>query len=295
MTDEPSQPEPPRQSIRARIARLIAGVEPEVEIVQQQPVDASPSALRERARAFETATVSDVMTSRVEVAAVEVTATLEEVLQLFAREAHSRMPVYHESLDEALGFIHIKDVVAELARAGWSASTLACRPLDRLKREIMFVPESMRLPDLLVQMQTNRIHIAIVIDEYGGAGGVVCLEDIVEQIVGDIEDEHDTKIPQVMRKGRHTWEIDALAAIGDVERETGLNLNVEDFEDEVDTIGGLVSALAGRVPQVGEVIEHPRGPTLEVVDADPRRVVRLRLRSGPRAAPAPLAEVKAGD
>jgi CBS domain containing-hemolysin-like protein len=209
----------------------------------------------------------------------------------FAAEAHSRMPVYRDSLDEPLGFIHIKDLVAEGVRAGWSAETLASRPLERLLREVMFVPESTPLPDLLIRMQASRIHIALVVDEYGGTGGMVCLEDLVEQIVGDIEDEHDEARPRILRRGKTTWEVDGLAEIHDVERETGLPVQVADFEDEVDTFGGLVSALAGRVPQTGETIEHPRGLIIEILEADPRRVVRAKLR-GPRPAPSALAEDK---
>jgi CBS domain containing-hemolysin-like protein len=153
----------------------------------------------------------------------------------------------------------------------------------------MFVPGSTRLPDLLVQMQASRIHIALVVDEYGGTGGMVCLEDLVEQIVGDIEDEHDETRPLILRRGKNVWEVDGLAAIADAERETGLQLAVEDFEMDVDTVGGLASALAGKVPQAGDEIEHPRGFRMEVIAADPRRVIRVRLRA-PRPQPPVLAE-----
>ncbi len=296
MPDEPPRSDAPtRRSIRARIARLIAGPEPATGEPGLAPgEEGAPPTLPERARAFETATVADVMTSRVDVAAVEIDATLQQVLELFARDAHSRMPVYHDSLDEALGFVHIKDVVAELVRKGWSEETLSSRPLERLKREIMFVAESMRLPDLLLQMQSSRIHIAIVVDEYGGAGGVVCLEDLIEEIVGDIEDEHDATVPAVQRRGRNVWDVDALTSVEDVERKTGLKLAVEAFEDEIDTIGGLASALAGRLPQVGESVEHPSGARFEVIEADPRRIIRLRLRSAPRPSAAPLADSSGG-
>lgn len=278
-------------SLRKRLAKLIAGGGA-ASLSQEQPhQSASPSAIRSRVKLFETASVRDVMTSRVDIAAVDVSSTLGDVLNLFAVEAHSRMPVYRDSIDEPLGFVHIKDVVAEVVRAGWTPDTLASRPLERLVRDIMFVPESTRLPDLLVQMQASRIHIALVVDEYGGTGGMVCLEDLVEQIVGDIEDEHDDARPLVMRRGRHLWEIDGLATVADAERETGLPLTVEDFEAEVDTIGGLVAAIAGRVLTAGESIEHPRGPTIEVIAADPRRVIRVRLRA-PKPQPLVLAEDK---
>ncbi|HEX5006258.1 MAG TPA: hemolysin family protein [Hyphomonadaceae bacterium] len=282
---EPQQ----RTTLRERLARLIAGVPLETMTAvapEQQP---PPAAIRLRLKEFETASVRDVMTSRVDIAAVDVGATLGDVLNLFALEAHSRMPVYRDSLDEPLGFVHIKDVVAEIVRAGWSREALGSRPLERLVRDIMFVPGSTRLPDLLVQMQASRIHIALVVDEYGGTGGMVCLEDLVEQIVGDIEDEHDEARPLILRRGKSVWEVDGLAAITDAERETGLQLAVEDFEMDVDTVGGLVSALAGKVPQAGDQVEHPHGAQIEVIAADPRRVIRIRLRA-PRPQPAMLAE-----
>jgi len=280
-----------RSTLRQRLARLIAGApaEPEAPPPAHQPP--SPAVIRLRLKEFETASVRDVMTSRVDIAAVEVGSTLGDVLTLFATEAHSRMPVYRDSLDEPLGFIHIKDVVAEGVRAGWNRETLASRPLERLVRDIMFVPGSTRLPDLLVQMQASRIHIALVVDEYGGTAGMICLEDLVEQIVGDIEDEHDEIRPLIARRGRNVWEIDGLATIAEAERETGLSLAVEDFEMDVDTVGGLVSALAGGIPQVGDAIDHPRGLKFEVVAADPRRVIRVRLRAA-KPQPVVLAEEK---
>jgi CBS domain containing-hemolysin-like protein len=288
----PNDAEPPqRVTIRERIARLIAGEAQPAPQEQPHP-PASPSAIRSRVKVFETASVRDVMTSRVEISAVEVNATLGEVLDLFAVEAHSRMPVYRDSLDTPLGFIHIKDVVAEGVRGNWSAEALASRPIEKLVRDIMFVPESTQLPDLLVQMQASRIHMALVVDEYGGTGGMVALEDLVEQIVGDIEDEHDEVKPAIVRRGRNLWEVDGLAGIAETERETGLPLSVEDSEDEADTIGGLVAVLAGRVLAAGDSIEHPRGPRIEVVEADPRRVIRVRLRTAKPPQPAALAESK---
>jgi len=288
----PNDGEPPqRVTLRERLARLIAGgPEPEAINTTAEPA-ATPSAIRLRLKEFETSSVRDVMTSRVDIAAVEITATMAEVLRIFATEAHSRMPVFRDSIDEPLGFIHIKDVVAEGVRCNWSAELLASRRIEKLVRDIMFVPESILLPDLLIQMQSSRIHIAIVVDEYGGTGGMVCLEDLVEGIVGEIEDEHDEARPMITRRGRSTWEVDGLATIEDVQRETGLPLHLDEFESDVDTIGGLVAALGGRVLQAGESIEHPRGPTIEVVTADPRRVIRLRLRAA-KPAPSALAENK---
>jgi CBS domain containing-hemolysin-like protein len=284
---------PSRPTLRERLARFIAGV-PDQALPTEAGPSPTPTAIRLRLKEFETASVRDVMTSRVDMAAVEVSSTLRDVFDLFAKEAHSRMPVYRDSLDEPLGFVHIKDVVAEVVRAGWSAETLASQPLERLTRDIMFVPGSTRLPELMVQMQASRTHIALVVDEYGGTAGMVCLEDLVEQIVGDIEDEHDETRPLVVRRGRHAWDVDGLALILDVERETGLSLSVEDFAAEVDTIGGLVSALAGRVPLTGDSIQHPSGSTIDVVAADPRRVIRVRLKAPKPAAPPALAEDATG-
>lgn len=280
-------PDPSRLTFGERLRRLLGG--PSTDGDGHASLSGGQADLRLRVNEFETSTVRDVMISRVDVSAVEVGATIEETLRLFAEEGHSRMPIYRGSLDEPLGFVHIKDIVGELVRTGWSAETLASRQLSTLQRGILFVPESMPLPDLLVQMQGNRIHMAIVVDEYGGTGGLVCLEDVVEQIVGDIEDEHDEAAPVVVRRSKNVWEVDGGAIIEDLERDTGLSLTVADFEDEVETISGLASALAGRVPQAGDVIEHPSGVKFEVVEADPRRVTRLRIRSVAKAAAPVLA------
>ena len=150
----------------------------------------------------------------------------------------------------------------------------------RLKREILFVPASMRLSDLLVRMQTTRIHLALVVDEYGGTDGLVSLEDLVEQIVGEIEDEHDEDDAFIVARKPGLWDVDARAEIEDLEVETGRSLSLPDFEDDIDTLGGLVFALAGRVPLRGEIVEHPAGVDFEIVDADLRRIKKLRVRSG---------------
>ena len=288
MPDTTDDPDPsPSTRLWGRLARMIAG-RPEQPPVEPPTEVASAFALR--IREFEDATVRDVMTPRGDIAGVEVETSLEEVLTLFAEKAHSRMPVYRESLDEPIGFVHIKDIVAELVDEGWNAETLASQPLERLVRDIKFVPESMPLPDLLLQMQTSRTHMAIVVDEFGGTAGLVCLEDVIEEIVGDLEDEHDDTGPVVHRRGRNVWDVDGLIDIEDVEEATGLKLEVEDFEDEVDTIGGLVSALAGRVPEAGDSIAHPAGWILDVLAADPRRVLRVRIRPAAKAPPKPLAD-----
>ena len=263
---------------------------------QSEPLDASPksvpgsptptpSEMRLRVGEFETARVRDVMIPRIEISAVDIDMTLAELLSFFAENAHSRVPVYRGTLDDPVGFVHLKDVVSEISRDG-SEANMQTRPLQELKREILFVPASMRLADLLVKMQTSRIHIALVVDEYGGTDGLVSLEDLVEQIVGDIEDEHDEDNAFILDKGMNVWEVDARAQIEDFEEETHTVLTLEDYEDEIDTMGGLVFALAGRVPQRGEIIAHPAGVELEVVDADPRRIKKLRIRCDVAGTPA---------
>jgi CBS domain containing-hemolysin-like protein len=293
--DGPADGERTRRTIRDRLLQFVngAGVPKPSEAAAPQAPSAPTGDFGVRLRTFERASVRDVMISRVDIASIEVNATLGETLNLFAREAHSRMPVYEESLDKALGFVHIKDVVAEIAKVGMSDASLAAKPLQRLSRTILFVPESMRLPDLLKHMQATRIHMALVIDEFGGTAGLVSLEDLVEQIVGDIEDEHDEDAPLIFRRGRNAWEADGLADITDFERATSLVFMVPEFRDEISTVGGLATALAGRVPKAGDQILHPGGYLLDVVAADPRRVTRLRVRPAPARTAA--RELAAGD
>lgn len=235
---------------------------------------AHPSDMRLRLAEFEAGTVADAMIPRADIIALEIDTPLPEVLRAFADEAHSRLPVYRETLDDPVGFVHIKDVVAEIAGGNAEAPT----PLDRLRREVLYVPASMPLADLLVKMQSTRIHIALVVDEYGGTDGLITLEDLVEEIVGDIEDEHDEAASHVTRRARNVFEVDARMEIEAFAEQTGHDLALPDFEDEIDTLGGVAFALAGRVPVRGEVLSHPGGFDIEIMDADTRRIRRLRLR-----------------
>ncbi|MEL6323848.1 MAG: transporter associated domain-containing protein, partial [Pseudomonadota bacterium] len=155
--------------------------------------------------------------------------------------------------------------------------------LERLARNVLIVPPSMPLAVLLVKMQATRIHLALVVDEYGGTDGLVSLEDLVEEIVGEIEDEHDEEVPLLTRRGPSTWEVDARMEIEDFNTETGLDLSLSDYEDEIDTLGGVAFALAGRVPERGEVLQHPSGLEIEIMDADGRRIQRLKLRRTERS------------
>ncbi|MCF6328875.1 MAG: hemolysin family protein [Henriciella sp.] len=241
------------------------------------PVALGPKEMRLRIAEFETARVDDVMIPGAGIFAVELSIDFEELIQLFASEAHSRLPIYRDTLDDPVGMVHIKDVVAEIACRNGDAETDGNHPpLTRLKRDILFVPASMRLTDLLVKMQTTRIHMALVVDEYGGTDGLVCLEDLVEEIVGEIEDEHDEEVAMLVRRGRMAWEVDARMETKDFCEETEWNLDME--EHEVDTLGGVAFALAGRIPVRGEVLPHPCGFEIEILDADARRIQRLIVR-----------------
>ncbi|WP_233350419.1 hemolysin family protein [Henriciella barbarensis] len=234
----------------------------------------TPAQLRLRLAEFEQGRVANVMVPRAEIVGVELSTDLPTLIQLYAEESHSRLPVYRETLDDPIGLVHIKDVVGEIARGGEGLD----RPLERLRRDILYVPPSMKLADLLVKMQTSRIHMALVVDEYGGTDGLVSLEDLMEEIVGDIEDEHDEEPAMVVRRGRHAWEVDARMEISDFLEKTGMDLDLGNQDVEVDTLGGVAFALAGKVPLRGEVLRHPVGADIEIMDGDARRIERLVIR-----------------
>lgn len=255
--------------------------------------------------------VEDLMVPRSDIEAVEDSISLGELLKTFEESGHSRMPVYHETLDDPRGMVHIRDVVAYITRtAAMSKAQLAARktpvaanldlkkvnlerPLGSLKlmRKVLFVPPSMLAADLMTRMQATRTQMALVIDEYGGTEGLISLEDIVEIIVGDIEDEHDVDEdqPSIVDKGDGVFVMDARAMLDDVAAALGSDFQVGDHSEEVDTIGGLVFALTGRVPVRGEVIEG-LGYEFRVLDADPRRLKRIEVSIAKRRRPRKAAE-----
>ena len=241
----------------------------------------------DQAEAFQTLRVSDVMTPRADILALEVSTPLLEVVRRFLESEHSRMPVYRETLDDPIGVVHIKDLMRQIApKAGETGDgegdeEPAWREpvLHRLRRELLYVPASMRAADLLLRMRVARIHMALVIDEFGGTDGLVTLEDIVEAVVGEISDEHDEQADaQIVVRPGGLLEADARVPLEELEALLGHDLPLPDQEEDVDTVAGLVAALAGRVPQRGEVIPHPDGVEFEVMEADPRRIRRLRIR-----------------
>jgi CBS domain containing-hemolysin-like protein len=231
--------------------------------------------------------ISDVMVPRADIVAVEESTPLVDLVALFREAQHSRLPVYRETLDDPLGFVHIKDVLALIDPGEGGSFHLRAATIAEIRRPILPVPPSMPVLDLLVKMQAAHIQLALVIDEYGGTDGLVSIEDLIEEIVGDIADEHDEDSVPIRRDDAGTFVADARVDLDDFKTETGLDLGVdEETAQEVDTLGGLVTSLLGRVPQRGEIVAHPGGSEIEVLEADPRRVKRLRIRP-PAPAPVP--------
>lgn len=216
--------------------------------------------------------VADVMVPRVDIVAFDIERPFGDLVKLLIEHGHSRLPVYRESLDDVLGFVHVKDVLAPVAdrRPGKLAAMI---------RKVLVVAPSLPVFDLLVQMRQSRTHIALVVDEFGGIDGLVTIEDVIEEIVGDIEDEHDVdETPTLIERPDGSIIADARLPIETFEEQHGTRLRHNGDDEDVDTLGGLVFALAGRVPRRGEIIPHPIGLEFEVLDADPRRIKRLRVR-----------------
>lgn len=245
--------------------------------------------------------IADVMIHRADIVAVKHDISLGELMSLFESAAHSRLVVYNETLDDPVGMIHIRDLLAFMtakAKVAEPARTKRKKPfpagLDlravdlslplsaaNITRNLLYVPPSMRAIDLLAQMQASRLHLALVVDEYGGTDGLVSIEDIVEQIVGEIDDEHDsTEPPPIVRQGDNSFIADARASLDDVRAMIGDAFVPGEAGEEVETLGGYLVTHVGRLPVRGEVISGPGDFEIEVLDADPRRVKRLRI--GPR-------------
>lgn len=220
-------------------------------------------------------TAYDVMVPRADIVGIEESASLEAAIAVMTSKPHSRYPIYREALDEVTGFVHIKDVLSALHKKRKPT-------LRRLRRDVLFVSPSIRVLDLLLQMRQTRQHMAIVVDEFGGVDGLITIEDLVEQIVGEIEDEHDiADAPMLERRQDGIWVADARLPLEDLEETFGPILTDDEREEDLDTVGGLVFTLAGHVPARGEVIPHDSGIEFEVMDADPRRLKRVRLLNTP--------------
>ena len=259
-------------TLRETIEELIEETETEVDA----PISEDESALLRNILQLRNLTAYDVMVPRADIAAVPVDIELAELVRIMSTKSHSRLPVYRETLDDVIGMVHMKDVLTCLT---------GDRPFDlkSILREVLFVAPSMRALDLLLQMRLARIHMALVIDEFGGIDGLTTIEDVVEEIVGEIEDEHDVQQgPKMLARPDGSLIADARTTIEEFERRVGPVLSEEEREQDIDTLGGLVFTLTGHVPTRGESVTHPSGLVFEVVEADPRRVKRLRIRNLPQ-------------
>jgi magnesium and cobalt transporter len=252
---------------------------------QAEPIDPEEHTLITNVLKLGTVTVEDSMVPRADIVGVEVGTPLTEAVAVMTSQGHSRIPVYQSTLDDVIGMIHIRDVLGAVERANGSGRRPALRSLVR---QVLFVAPSMRVLDLLLQMRKSRNHMALVVDEYGGIDGLVTIEDLVEEIVGEIEEEHEAATaPRMVDRPDGSVVADARLPIEDMEARAGALVAGTEEEGEVDTVGGFVTSLAGRVPVRGELIVHETsGLEFEIIDADPRRVKRVRIRNMP-ARPSP--------
>ncbi|MEM1351138.1 MAG: hemolysin family protein [Pseudomonadota bacterium] len=225
--------------------------------------------------------VEDVSVPKAEIIAIPATTALNEVVAIFKETGLTRLPVFDGTLDTPVGFLHLKDLALQHGFNGAGADF----DLNAMLRPLLFVPPSMTIGVLLTKMQAERRHMALVIDEYGGVDGLATIEDLIEQVIGEIEDEHDIDEERFFTEEKPGCYL-ALAKTPLEEFEAAIGWSLTDHEEvdeeEIDTLGGLVFMLSGRVPARGEVVVHPQGPEFEVIDADPRRIKRLRVRTQPR-------------
>ena len=213
----------------------------------------------------------DIMIPRAEIIALEESISFDEAIKIFVEGAHSRIPIYNEQLDNITGMLHIKDLVKYQTE-----NDIKGNFIDSIKKDILHIPPSMPALDLLIKMQLTRLHMGVVIDEYGGVDGLITIEDVIEEITGEIEDEHDDKdISMFIKLSPNTFEANARLSIVELEKISQMQLINED--DDTDTIGGLVATVAGRVPQRGEIIKHDSGIVFTILDADPRRIKTIKI------------------
>lgn len=259
------------EAVREAIEELIEGT-PESDT----PISDDQRELLANILKLRDKTVADVMVPRVDIVGISADTPLDEVVRLIQAEAHSRYPIYRDSLDDVIGMVHIKDVLAY-----WGRSKKF--NLRDILRRVVFVAPTLPVLDMLLDMRRSRTHMALVVDEFGGTDGLLTIEDLVEEIVGEIEDEHDVaQAPTLARRMDGTIDVNGRTPVELLEKEIGDVLS-EDERREIDTVGGLIFSLLGRIPERGEVVRHPSGVEFEVLDVDPRRIRRLRVR--PPAAP----------
>ena len=256
-----------------RMASLRESVE---ELIEEHPDAATAIDEQERTMLlnllkFGETRVEDVMVPRADIVAVPASASLGSIVETMAAAGHSRLPVFEDSLDDVVGMVHVRDLLAY-----WQGDRAF--DLVAVARTIPFVPASMPIHKLLRQMRATKLHMALVVDEHGGIDGLATIEDLVEEIVGEIEDEHDrATTPVLAEREDGGFDASARVPVDALARRLGLDLLPADRDEQIDTLGGLVFALAGRVPRAGEIIAHDCGLTFEVLEADPRRIRRLRV------------------
>ena len=222
---------------------------------------------------FGSSRVEDCMVPRADIIGVEKDSEISEVLKIFSETNHSRIPIYRDNLDDPIGMLHMKDLISIFSKDNFNELKI-----ENFLREVLFVPPSMKSRDLLVRMQTSRIHMGLVIDEYGGTDGLVTIEDLIEEIIGEIEDELFEEDLDRIRIYENHIDTYARTSIEEINKIVGKSLITQDIDEEIHTIGGLVFVLAGRVPQRGELITHPSGFEIEITDADSRKIKTVRLR-----------------
>lgn len=244
-------------------------------------------AMLQRVLQFKDLRLEDVMVPRVSIVAIEDSQSMGDLMALFSKAGHSRIPIYRDTLDEPLGMAHVKDLLGWIMKQGTQGNGSGAPHLDKVDlsttiadsgilRELIFAPASMSALDLLVRMQNRHIHLALIIDEYGGTDGLVSIEDLLEEVVGNIEDEHDATSAPMVAEDAEGFVADARAYVDDVETQIGVKMTGSD--EDFDTIGGLIFSLLGRIPVPGEMIAHPSGVRFEILDSDGRRVKRVRIR-----------------
>ena len=222
---------------------------------------------------FDSSRVEDCMVPRADIVSIDLRATIAQILKLFSECNHSRLPIYKDTLDNPVGMIHIKDLIGVISK-----DTFEETKIESFLREVIFVPPSMKSRDLLVRMQSSRIHMALVIDEYGGTDGLITIEDLIEEIVGEIDDELYEEDPNRIKIAESYIDVSARTHIEEISNIIGFSLYHDEIDEEINTIGGLVFILAGRVPQRGELVIHPLGFEIEIRDADARKIKKVRLR-----------------
>jgi magnesium and cobalt transporter len=278
------------QSVRESIAELVQEAADATQAPGELPeLDRQERALIANVLRLRETFADDVMVPRADIVAMSVDLTLEQALALIREDGHSRLPVYREQLDDIVGMIHIKDVFGFVGRP-------EAFSLEAILRKPLMVAPQLPVLDLLLQMRQARIHLALVVDEYGGIDGLVTIEDLVETITGDISDEHDeVEGPMLHERPDGAIDLNARLSVEDFEKRMGPILSEDERDADIDTVGGLVFTLAGRVPTRGEVISHPSGIEFRVLDADARRIRRLRVRRPAAAGAGPDAAAGAGE